>query len=249
MRSIQIKASDLAAIIGKNPYKSPEEVRDNLWKRYFPDTFTGETKTDRAEKALSASDTAQKVLAEAVAIETKSSTETEKVYQKARDQINSDSKLSETQKAEVIDHLRSKVYTSHGIRSEDKTADKVQTEEKTRLFRDDDYYWYKICEVGPKSFHIVGRIDRIEEKPDGTKVLVEIKNRTKRLFHKVPEYEYVQVQTYLQLLNLEQARHIEQFNNQVKSTDIARDNLYWEQEVLPPLIQFCKEFYCLASET
>ena len=51
------------------------------------------------------------------------------------------------------------------------------------------------------------------------------------------------------MLGLEQARHIEQFNNQVNSTDIARDDLYWEQEVKPPLEQFCKELYFLAAET
>jgi hypothetical protein len=240
-----VKASEVAAIIGKNPYKSPVEVRDEMWKKYFPATFKGETKADKAERALSASESAQKVLSDAAATETKSSTETENLFQKAKDQINSDSKLTAAQKTEVIDHLKTKVYTSHGIRSEDKTSDKVESEEKTRLIRDDAFYNIKVW----GDFQIVGRVDRIEEKADGSRILIEIKNRTKRLFRKVPEYEYVQIQTYLQMLGLEQARHIEQFNNQVNSTDIARDDLYWEQEVKPPLEQFCKELYCLAAET
>ena len=240
-----VKASEVAAIIGKNPYKSPVEVRDEMWKKYFPATFKGETKTDKAEKALTASVAAQKVLSDAVATETKSSTETEILFQKAKDQINSDSKLTATQKTEVIDHLKTKVYTGHGIRSEDKTSDKVEAEEKTKLIRDDAFYNIKVW----GDFQVVGRVDRIEEKPDGSRILIEIKNRTKRLFRKVPEYEHVQIQTYLQMLGLEQARHIEQFNNQVNSTDIARDDLYWEQEVKPPLEQFCKELYFLAAET
>ena len=238
MKRIIIKASEVAAVIGKNPYKTPKEVRDELWKKYSPDTFTGETKTDRAEKALGASLGAQKVLSDSVAVHAKSSDEVTQIFEKARDQIKMDSSLTTTQKAEVTEHIRSKVYTTHGIRSEDKTSDKVEADEKIKLIRDDSFYQLNIWE----NFQIVGRIDRIEEKPDGSRVLVEIKNRTRRLFQKVPEYEYIQIQTYLQMLKLEQARHMEQFNSQVKSTDITRDDEFWEREVLPVLVEFCKDF-------
>ena len=235
---IIIKASEVAAAIGKNPYKTPIEVRDELWKRYSPATFTGETKTDRAEKALGASESAQSVLVDAVETHAKSSDEVTKIFEKAREQIQADSSLTTTQKADVTEHIRSKVYTTHGIRSEDKTSEKVEVEEKTKLVRDESFYHINIWE----NFQVVGRIDRIEEKPDGSKVLVEIKNRTRRLFNKVPEYEYVQIQTYLQMLGLSQARHIEQYNSQVKSTDISRDDDFWAHDVLPVLVDFCKDF-------
>ena len=38
---IVIRASDVAAIIGKNQYKPPYEVFDDMWKRYMPTTFEG----------------------------------------------------------------------------------------------------------------------------------------------------------------------------------------------------------------
>ena len=38
---IVIRASDVAAIIGKNQYKPPYEVFDDMWKRYMPATFEG----------------------------------------------------------------------------------------------------------------------------------------------------------------------------------------------------------------
>lgn len=244
MKRIIIKASEVAAVIGKNPYKTPGEVRDELWKKYSPDTFTGETKTDRAEKALGSSVEAQKVLVEAVSVHAKSSDEVTKIFEKARVQIQADTSLTKTQKTEVTDHLRSKVYTTHGIRSEDKTSDKVEADEKTKLIRDESFYQLNIWE----NFQIVGRVDRIEEKADGSRVLVEIKNRTRRLFQKVPEYEYVQIQTYLQMLKLQQARHVEQYNSQVKSTDISRDDEFWNNEVLPALVEFCKEFSIAISQ-
>jgi hypothetical protein len=238
MKRIIIKASEVAAVIGKNPYKKPEEVRDELWKKYAPDTFTGETKTDRAEKALGASLLAQKVLAESVVVHAKSSDEVTQIFEKARVQIQSDASLTQTLKAEVTEHIRSKVYTTHGIRSEDKTSDKVEVDEKIKLIRDDSFYKLNIWE----NFQIVGRIDRIEEKANGSRVLVEIKNRTRRLFQKVPDYEYIQIQTYLQMLKLDHARHVEQFNSQVNSTEITRDDEFWEREVLPALVEFCKDF-------
>jgi len=80
---------------------------------------------------------------------------------------------------------------------------------------------------------------------DGSRVLVEIKNRTKRLFRKVPDYEYIQVQTYLQMLNLERARLVEQFNSQVLSHDIERDDEFWKN-VLKCLESFCQQLYTMA---
>ena len=246
MTRIVLKASEIAAIIGRNPYKPSDEVRDEMWKRYWPDTFTGQTKVDKAWTALRASDEAIKVLENAAAVKTKSSDEAEAVFVQARSKIETDEKLTEDQKVDVIEHIRSKVYTGHGTRSEDKTSDKVSNDEGVKLVKDNSFYNLPICEIENYKFQIVGKIDRIEERPDGSKILVEIKNRTKRLFRNVPDYEYIQVQTYLQMLNLERARLVEQFNSQVVSHDIERDDVFWSQEVMPVLENFCHVLHCLA---
>jgi hypothetical protein len=238
---IVIKASDVAAIIGKNQYKPREEVLSALWKRYSPETFAGQTKEDRAEEALGASVTAQKVLEKATAVKARDSAHVQAVFNNAREAINLDNKLSTTQKAEVIEHLRSKVYTTHGTRSEDKTADKVAQDEGVRLIRDDSFYNVNICIINGVHFVVCGKIDRIEERPDGSRVLVEIKNRTNRLFRRVVEYEMVQVQVYLQMLGLVHARLVEQYNNQVATHDIDRDEGMWHNEIVPGLQAFCSE--------
>ena len=246
MERIVLKASEVAAIIGRNPYKPSDEIRDEMWKRYWPDTFTGQTKVDKAWTALRTSSQAIKVLEDAAAVKTKSSDEAEAVFVQARTKIENDEKLTDAQKVDVIEHIRSKVYTGHGTRSEDKTSDKVAIDEGVKLVKDNCFYNLPVCEIENYKFQIVGKIDRIEERPDGSKVLVEIKNRTKRLFRKVPDYEYVQVQTYLQMLNLERARLVEQFNSQVASHDIERDDVFWSQEVMPVLEDFCRVLHCLA---
>jgi RecB family exonuclease len=89
--------------------------------------------------------------------------------------------LNAAQKAEVAEHLRSKVYTTHGTRSEDTTSTKVEAEQGVKWSKDNSFYTHEVCEIDGKKFVIVGKIDRIEELPDGSRVLVEIKNRTNRL--------------------------------------------------------------------
>jgi hypothetical protein len=91
-------------------------------------------------------------------------------------------------------------------------------------------------------FRIVGRVDRIETREDGTKVLIEIKNRTRRLFAKTPDYEYIQVQVYLELLGLENGRLVQQHNNSISEEEIKRSQDFWKDEILPKLTSFCLNF-------
>jgi len=246
-RRIVLKASEVAAILGRNQYKPRHEVFNELWKKYSPATFTGKTKKDRAEEALSASDSARVVLASALNSRAKDSAEVQKIYAEALEKVNSDTKLNATQKAEVVEHLRSKVYTTHGTRSEDKTAEKVAVAEGVKWTKDNSFYTYDVCEIGTDKFVVVGKIDRIEERPDGSKVLIEIKNRTNRLFGRVVEYEMIQVQMYLQMLGLVHARLVEQYNTQVLSHDITRDEEMWSNVIKPGLEEFCRDLnQCLA---
>ena len=243
---IVLKASDVAAILSRNQYKPRQEVLNDLWKKYAPQTFTGKTKKDKAEEALSVSTEAQAVLATAVSTKAKDSLDVQKIYSEALEKVNSDTKLSVSQKAEVAEHLRSRVYTTHGTRSEDKTAEKVTVQENVKWVKDNSFYNYDVCQLGDRKFVVTGKIDRIEESPDGSKVLVEIKNRTNRLFRKVVEYEMIQVQVYLQMLGLTHARLVEQYNSQVASHDITRDEEMWQNVIVPGLEEFCQELYqCL----
>jgi len=240
---VVLKASNVAAMVGRHRYKPRSEVLDELMKKYAPDKFMGKTKEDKAEEALAVSSIAKEVLKSALNIKAQNSTQVQQVFNEARERINFDSKLNNEQKAEVIEHIRSKVYTTHGTRSEDKTSDKVQVDEGVHLVRDDSFYQIEVCRLGDTRYVIVGKIDRIEERPDGSRVLVEIKNRTNRLFNSVPEYEFIQIQVYLQMLGLVHARLVEQYNNQVKSHEVNRDEETWVNEILPELQKFCEELH------
>ena len=332
VKKVTLRASEVAAIIGLNPYKTRAEMLLEHWKRFSPLTFSGEkTQVDVAVDILSSFESARAVLRTAVSARASDSTHVQEILGAAEDAINSDPLMAPEQKLVVIEHVRSRVSTNHGTRSEDVTADKVvatklknklnfaekvvasspaaqsalddavsvkvnaatvdgvtttveeilniakltietdagltERDKKevleyietkvcvhndlpvvnrsnVRLVRDNSFYTHEVCRKGSTQFVICGKVDRIEENDDdGSRVLVEIKNRTNRLFGKVVEYEMVQVQVYLQMLNLAQARLVEQFNDQVESHNIDRDDVMWHDVILPGLEEFCDELY------
>lgn len=243
-KRVIVKASEVAACVGLNFYKPSTEVLDDMWKKYNPSNFTGKTKEDRHMDALRISDISSKVVEAAIASKPKNSAEVQEVVTKAAESINKDDNLNQEQKKLVIEHLRKMVYTNHGTESEDTTADLDDKE----LHVDNKFYTLKLINIEGTQYEIVGRIDRYQIKEDGSKVLIEIKNRAKGLFNHVKSYEMVQVQTYLQMLDLKEARLIEQHNNDRKHYMIDRNDELWNDKVLPKLVGFCKTLHnCMCN--
>ncbi len=239
VRRVVIKASDVAACVGLHSYKSRGEVMDDMWKKNYPVTFTGETREDRNLRAVEESKEAKNMLNAVLTLKPKNSDEVKELVQVSCDLIKASEKMSKEQKAMVCDHIRKMVYTTHGTNAEDTTADLDEAE----LHKDDNFYTHTVINIKGTSYEIVGRIDRYQLMEDGSKQLVEIKNRAKGLFNKVRIYEMIQVQTYLQMLDLKDARLIEQFNNERKHYMIERDQTSWDENIHPKLIEFCKTLH------
>jgi DNA polymerase III epsilon subunit-like protein len=246
-KKIILKASEVAACIGKHQYKKPQEVADEIWKKYCPETFTGITKNDKAKESIASSPEAENALREAMESVAEKSDDTTKIVRAAEAKINSNDTLTPTQKREVNEYIRSKVFTNFGTKSEDKTSDKVEAAEGTTLIRDDNFYSLEVTTICGTRYVIVGKIDRVEIQPDGTKVLVEIKNRARGLFNAMRPYEMIQVQTYLQMVGMDTARLIEQYNNETASHHIVKDQQMWDTVVMPRLVEFCNDIHARMS--
>lgn len=69
--------------------------------------------------------------------------------------------------------------------------------------------------------------------------LIEIKNRVNRLFDPLPEYELIQLQIYMFLLDLQDATLCQVLSSDgkkmKKETEVIRDPLYWQQVIVPEL--------------
>lgn len=140
--------------------------------------------------------------------------------------------------------MKSEINKKFGIYSELKTAIKVEKEQGIKLQEDDKLYKKKIHQYKNVCFYLVGKVDRIEVV-NGENLLIEIKNRVNRLFNRLYEYENIQIQCYFQLLpkkqNIINAKLIEQYNEQTNTILVTKDEVLWNQVILPLLISFSIE--------
>jgi len=238
-----IGASSVASAIGIGFKRQPELIEE-LWKKYSPSTFEGKTKEDKALEILMWNTSTKKILEEAENFKSENSADVAQKTRAVYHQIEH-SGLSAEDMILAKDHLRKTLYTNHGTRNEYKTANA----DHAKLVEDDTFYTHDICEIEGTKYQIVGRIDRLQMNEDGSRTLVEIKNRAKGLFNRVRDYEEVQCQTYLQMLgDIKYCRLVEQFNDERKGYLIEKNDEKWEGEILPKLQNFCELFHSMLSE-
>jgi len=238
-----IGASSVATAIGCGFKKQPELIEE-LWKKYSPDTFEGKTKEDKALEILMWNTSTKKILEDAENFKSENSADVAQKTRAVYHQIEH-SGLSAEDMVIAKDHLRKTLYTNHGTRNEYKTADA----DKAKLVEDDTFYTHDICTIEGTLYQIVGRIDRLQMNEDGSRTLVEIKNRAKGLFNRVRDYEEVQCQTYLQMLgDIKYCRLVEQFNDERKGYLIEKNDEKWRDDIVPKLQNFCELFHSMLSE-
>ena len=105
----------------------------------------------------------------------------------------------------------------------------------------------KVYEFEGNELWLISKIDAM--KMDGT--VLEIKNRMYKLFEEVREYEWLQVQTYLEVYNLESAELVEFLNigdGEMKINKIERDRKYWEEIVLSDLGNYFRTFVKIIND-
>jgi DNA polymerase III epsilon subunit-like protein len=238
-----IGASSVATAIGCGFKKQPELIEE-LWKRYSPDTFEGKTKEEKALEILMWNTSTKKILEDAENFKSENSADVAQKTRAVYHQIEH-SGLSAEDMVIAKDHLRKTLYTNHGTRNEYKTADA----DKAKLVEDDTFYTHDICTIEGTLYQIVGRIDRLQMNEDGSRTLVEIKNRAKGLFNRVRDYEEVQCQTYLQMLgDIKYCRLVEQFNDERRGYLIEKNDEKWKDDIVPKLQNFCELFHSMLSE-
>ena len=231
---VVLKASEVASMIGLNQYKKPDEVLNILWSKYAPESFKGKTKDQKACEIIENNEMATSLLNTATQFVSSDSHSVENKFRAIKNQIEK-LELDNESKGAVNDYIRKTLYTNHGIKHEDNTA----TQD---MKVDDKFYRYDVCEIKGTRYVIVGRIDRFRED-EGVKTLIEIKNRTRGLFNNVRDYEQIQCQTYMEMLNIEKCELIEQYNDEKRVYFLQRDQERWNEQILPKLKHFCECFH------
>ena len=259
----RINASEVAALVGKNPYKTQDEAIQDCWNRNKKGLPPLEimrakkicNKNKEIEKAYEqmTKEVGQTTNNQEVTDKKKEFTEkvkdilVNKVDQKIEDLKNTyeqdimhaankkdediikkdfqkDMDTLKGERTQAVDEVKalekvgnSKFNTNFGTRRETnigKTYEEVtgmSVEKPTKK-----YLW----DIVPECAVVVGKFDGFAE--DGT--LVEIKQRTRRLFGEVREYENVQVHVYMKMAEVETAQLVEKYEDKLMVHDIQYDD-------------------------
>ena len=120
--------------------------------------------------------------------------------------------------------------TQFGIRHETDVAKLFEDHTGETIFKDNKC---KYLEVVP-GVKIAGRFDGFLE--DGT--LVEIKNRMKRIFGHVPEYESVQIHVYMLMARVEKALLVERHKEKIYVHNVELDEDFAD-EIMETVREIC----------
>lgn len=229
-------SSQVAACIGKNPYEPQCDILEKMWKSENKESYFAALSRNNPKKSLQQD---QKDLHTAmksesgITIANITDDATLSVSDKVSTIESSESKdLTDNQARVLKRHTKSTVGTRHGIKNEH-DALKIYCTHTGHITKRD----YSIYKMSINSQLLLkGKVDAVVDNPKISK-LVEIKNRTRRLFGVVKDYEYVQVQCYLHLMAFSSADLVEHFKGDINIFLVEYDK-YYMQNVCATLCQF-----------
>jgi hypothetical protein len=251
-----VYASQGAACIGENKHKKMCDAVETFWERASSASYRSALRRNnmltndeiiiRLEKNHPKIATLIKVAGE----DEDSSTDVARKYNRLSTefiQYANANYISQEFCNVVDDALRKTTYTTYGNAQEEKVFNYIRDVLKIDVVEDPTFYKSQAGtienEYGSFPWFVGGKIDGITR--DKT-TLVEIKNRVNRLFRKLPPYEVVQVQMYLQLLGLDKAILVEcmktkeanVMHEDVNVISVNKDDVLWDMDILPRLEGF-----------
>ncbi|GAB4822559.1 hypothetical protein N2152v2_009605 [Parachlorella kessleri] len=259
---VSVHASEVAALAGLHPRQSREETILRLWRRVHPTSFRRSAegaqlmRVERlAAAACAGSAPAQESLAALQLAESICGGPCTAALKPALGQtgdaaapaakaavgaeVESPGSLADPR--EVRRCIKSRIFRSFGQAREDPVFELLRGQGGLPdLQRDSRVYGALVDEGQQHAWVLSGRIDGKVESDEGGLVVVEIKNRVRRLFARVRRHERVQVEAYIRLLGADRAALAECFTGPGGSMDVLvhwvdRDDSLWEQQVLPSL--------------
>lgn len=212
-----IYASQVAMCIGANRHKKIGQALETMWQRVSPSTFQAALRRNRMKTA---DEIAEHIIASNPRVRDLVDRTLDPAGCDTSDQVASrydsvaqelrDVRLAEDDKKLVDEVLKRNLYTGYGNKQEHHVLAYVRGTLGIPAREDPTFHKQQqgVCQGawGSLPWYVGGKIDAIDEEG---KLLIEIKNRVNRLFYRVPFYEQVQVQAYLELLDLEEGILVE----------------------------------------
>lgn len=245
---ICVYASQVAMCIGKNRHKKISDGVMSMWQRIAPDSFREamrrnnlQTEEDALLELMEARGEVRKLVDTSIGAPTTSSTQVAACYNGVLSQLQQLEDPLDAKGQQVVEAaLRKNLYTTYGNRAETEMLAYICNVMDIPCHADPTFYKTCMGEVDGVPWYVGGKIDALSD--DG-ELLIEIKNRVNRLFYRAPAWEALQVQTYLELLDVEHGALVECFKGesggvQTNVVPIRRDRALWQEEVVPKLRRF-----------
>ena len=241
MTNVRLNASEIAIITGHNKYQNVDELREKILIRNRLKKGVL-IKNDIQKAILSISDpTLLDTIKQELKLSpttTKKELETyiHKTYvqpllqtEKEQDSHKQLKKMLET--LPITKKILSKsAYTDlikkRGNVNESKSLQTSEIKNKIVITnRNNKLYTTKLFENDMCTIILQGKIDGMTNGD----TVVESKNRAKRLFYKIPNYEKVQLEAYMCLTHTEKSLHIENFNKTTNESYYYHDESFWNE--------------------
>jgi hypothetical protein len=123
------------------------------------------------------------------------------------------------------------INKTHGTLKEDSAIEMFEAKYDVKLDTSQQFnkrYLKDISQSSKYDWYICGKVDGlfIQTIEPYNSYIVEVKNRTKSFFANVRDYEKTQIHLYMWMLEMDNAKLVEKFNNKIKVTNIPREEMY-----------------------
>ena len=251
---IFIYSSELACLINCNKFKSPSHVLYRLWNTYFKEDFnTINNSIEEIDKYL-IEDTddiidniCQKYNNKKITKnlqKCKNTQNIEDMKAKRNEILEECKKMTLEDKRKIEKSIFEVTNTNFGTKNEEKTLHiytrirnipviTLKQFFRKLIFKKDNYNWY-----------IGGKIDGLTKNDDGSKTIIEVKNRMYKLFYQLRDYEKIQIFSYMFILETALAEIVEIYNKEqpeVNIISIPFEFEYWEN-ILDKILLFINYF-------
>ena len=253
MTRINIYASELATLIGINPYQKIKDSLLKLWQKCDEEDYERtldyieQTKQIKFEVKQDDIENVKKIAFESGINMNKineclNTANTSELLQKRNELLKeSQSQITNPQKmVEFKKTLESATNKNFGTKNESNVMELYKQKTGKNVLTPSKYVNKKLCSYNGRDWYIGGKIDGITDD----NIVIEIKNRMYRLFNSMKDYEKPQLQSYLYILGPTKGHLVEcvkgRNGSNINIIEEQFDEEYWNNFVLYRLNNFIK---------
>ena len=266
LKPIKINVSSLYVLLGHNYFNNFDKLLQNRWKCYDSQAYKDFIKeieetedivssTHRPDEQIKRLEKKLQLNISSQTYHAKKSTDSKSLNQnqtKILTQISqslSTSAKEQNAKQRLQKLVTQTTNTGYGIFQEWSVYQHIEKHLNTNVISNQKKLVYIVPSLSKENleeqqyeWQLIGKIDGLTADGD----LIEIKNRTKKLFKELRQYEEPQIMTYLHLFEKQKGYLVEQLKTkgdiQLNYIAVSYQEDYFEQKVLPAVYKFIHYF-------